>query len=122
MLRSCRTVLKELRTLSNYSETALTFLGETTTICRCDDYSKTYDYTKYKGEINSIIKQLELDGYLTKQPSYSLFSLTQKGLHPYQFQWDAFKGFLFKSILVPILVSLVTTIVTLCIQGWLSGL
>lgn len=121
MLRSCRIVLKELRTLSDNSEAAITLLGDTTEICRFDDYSKTYDYTKYKGEINSILKQLELDGYLTTEPSYNLFFLTQKGLHPYQTQWDAFKGFLFRSILVPIFVSLATTIITLCIQAWLSA-
>lgn len=120
MIKSCRTVLNGLRTLSNNSEDALGFLYKTNCICRADDHSKTYDYTKYKGEINSILKQLESDGYLINKNN--LFSLTQKGLHPYQFQWEAFKCFLFRSILVPILISLATTLITLCIQAWLSGL
>lgn len=120
MIRSCRIVLKGLRTLSSNTEDALTLLGGTTEICRADDYDRTYDYAKYKGEINGILRQLESDGCLVF--SGIDFSLTQKGLHPYQFQWEAFKGFLFKSILVPVLVSLATTLITLCIQAWLSGL
>lgn len=120
MLRSCRIVLKGLRTLSNNSEVYLTLSDETADIFRLGDYSKGYSYTKYEGEIRGILNQLESDGYLSYY-SGNIFFLTQKGLHPYQFQWEACKSFLFKSILVPILVSLATTIITLCIQAWLSA-
>ena len=118
MIYPCRVVLNNLRTLSNGSEVALTFLGNTHCICLFNDYDKTYDYSKYKGEINSILNQLVSDGYLLLNTADNTFSLTQHGLHPYQFQWDAFKSFLFKSIFVPSVVSFVTTILTLLAQ-WL---
>lgn len=121
MIRSCRAVLNGLRTLSNDSEIYLTLLRKSDSIARVghrsDDFPRTYNYTKYKGEINSILKQLESDGYLVF--SGTKFSLTQKGLHPYQFQWETLKSFLVKSVLVPILVSLATTLITLCITALL---
>lgn len=38
--------------------------------------------------------------------------LTELSLHPYEFQIERIKNFLFKSILVPIIVSFVTTLIT----------
>ena len=46
MIRPCRCVLKELRKLANNTEDVLDFLGNTTCICRTDDYDKTYDYSR----------------------------------------------------------------------------
>ncbi len=119
MIRSCRKVLKKLRKLSSSTENILCFLGDTCCICLYTDYSKVYDYTKYKGEINSIIKQLVADGYLTYSFNEYHFTLTQRGLHPCQFRWDALKRFLLNSILVPIAVSLLTTLLTLLVQALL---
>lgn len=121
MTNSCRNVLKNLRKLSSSTEDVLAFLGDTYCICRCDDTENVYDYNEYKGEINSAIKQLVSDGYLEYSINEYHFTLTQKGLHPHQFQWDAFKSFLFTSILVPIGVSFATTLLTLLVQGLLSG-
>jgi hypothetical protein len=121
MLHTCRNVLKGLRRISSNTEDILTFLGETTCICLFNDYKAevTYDYDKYKGEIHSIIDQLVSDGYLSYCDSKYNFTITQKGLHPYEFQWDAFKSFLFRSILVPIAVSFATTLITLLVQALL---
>lgn len=118
MTYQCRAVLKNLRILTNGSGDSLTFLGNTNCICFLNDYYKTYDYTKYKGEIQSIINQLISDGYLLLNTADNTFSLTQRGLHPYQFQWDAFRAFLFTSIFVPAAVSFVTTLLTL-LANWL---
>ena len=119
MIYTCRNVLRGLRKLTFNTEDVLSFLEGTFFICRFDDYSQTYDYTKYKGEINGIIKQLSFDGYLEYAYSETSFRLTQRGLHPYRFQWESCKSFLFRSILVPILVSLATTLLTLLMQEWL---
>ena len=118
MTYQCRAVLKNLRVLADETGAPMTFLGNTDCICLFDDYYKTYDYAKYKGEIQSIINQLISDGYLLLNTADNTFSLTQHGLHPYQFQWDAFRSFLFKSILVPAAVSFVTTLLTL-LANWL---
>lgn len=118
MIITCRNVLAGLRKLTSNTEDLLSFLGDTYCICLSEDTNKTYDYTKYKGEINSIISQLVSDGYMEYAYNEFNFTLTQRGLHPYRFQWESFKSFLFKSVLVPILVSLVTTLLTLLVQSW----
>lgn len=116
MIKPCRRVLKGLRQLSSNSEDVLCFLENTTCICRYDDYNQTYDYSPYKKEINNIIQQLIDDGYLTSRYASS-FSITLRGLHPYQFQWESLKKFLICSVFVPIFVSLVTTFIVIFLQG-----
>ncbi len=123
MTIQCRNVLKELRHLSSNIEDEFALVDDANYICLdCDD-SIRYDYTKYKNEIKGIIKQLVLDGYLNydSNSNVNYFTLTHKGLHPYQFQWAIFKSFLIKSILVPAVVSFVTTLCTLILQ-WLLTL
>ncbi len=109
-------VLKGLRALSRGDETKLGFLSNTTCICRADDRNATYDYSKYAGEIHGIISYLAEEGYLCDHGGGYTFSLTHKGLHPYQIRWNVLKGFLFKSVAVPVSVSLITTILTLLVQ------
>lgn len=121
MINTCRDVLKNLRKLSYCTEDTLGFLGNSYCICRYDDYDKVYDYGKYKGEISSIIEQLVSDGYIKYAINENTFTLTQKGLHPYRFEWEAIKHFLLTSVLVPIVVSVVTTLLTLFVEGLLSG-
>lgn len=123
MTIQCRNVLKELRHLSSNAEDEFALVDDANYICLdCDD-SIRYDYTEYKNEIKGIIKQLVLDGYLNydSNSNVNYFTLTHKGLHSYQFQWAIFKSFLIKSILVPAVVSFVTTLCTLILQ-WLLTL
>ena len=118
MIKSSRTVLRELRNLSNNSEDVLSFLGNTNCICRDDDTDKTFDYSKYQGEIHTLIKALVTSGYLQYDINEFHFALTHRGLHPYQYQWETIKHFLLTSIFVPIVVSVITTLLTLLVQ-WL---
>lgn len=119
MLRNCKIVLKGLRKIANGQSTDLAFLGETTCICRLDDYSIKYDYAKYENEISSIVSQLGKDGYLEFTVNEYHFVLTQKGLHPYAFQWESIKEFLLKSVAIPVIVALITTLITLWLQSLL---
>lgn len=121
MIKTCRDVLKNLRKLSYCTEDTLSFLGNTDCICRYDDLDKVYNYSKYKGEISSIIEQLASDGYIKYSINECTFTLTQKGLHPHRFEWEAVKHFLLTSVLVPIVVSIITTLLTLFVEGLLSG-
>ena len=120
MFKSCRNVLSGIRSISNNTEETLCIVGDAPYICRLDDLSVFYDYSNYKNEIQSIIDQLVLDGYLKYSINQYHFSLTQKGLHPYQLKLESVKHFLFTSVLVPIFVSVATTIITLVIKGWLG--
>lgn len=108
MIKPCRYILKGLRQLSTDTEDVLCFLGNTTCFCRYDDYSQTFDYSKYQHEIHADIHQLIMDGYLSPDdPNEERFTITSKGLHPYLFQWEEFKGFL-----GGVIVGVVTTLAT----------
>ncbi len=128
MTIQCRNVLNGLRNLSSGTEDVLWFVDKSSYICRYSDpdTDRRYDYAKYKGEIRGIIEQLVMDGYLKYDSDgdevyENYFTLTHKGLHPYRTQWEALKSFLFRSIFVPILVSLTTTLLTLLVQALLSA-
>lgn len=75
-----------------------------------------------QNQASSALYRLALNGYIViiGGDGSSLFSLTQKGLHPNRIKWNDFKAFLLKSVLVPIVVSVITTIATLVINGVLS--
>lgn len=77
----CVDVLNELKKLARNSDIGLSYLGQSTCICRLDDYDAVYDYAKYQDEIESIVQALVDEGYLrfTREP-YS-FCLTQKAIH-----------------------------------------
>lgn len=127
MNKSCKYILKQLRTLTDKSDVRF-----------CDDASlneeraqfvlfdetvnndpKTISYKKYAHEIESVLECLINNGYITECGISGVWRLTQKGLHPREFGWEKVKMFCVKSILVPIAVALVTTILIHSIQGWL---
>lgn len=112
MIYQCSCVLRELRKLSNNTATVLAFLSGSTYICLDEDENVFFDYSNYKGEIHAIIDELVNTGYLTYETNKYYFCLTERGLHPYQLKWMNIKAFLFKSILVPIIVSGLTSLLT----------
>lgn len=113
-------VLRHLKKISNNTDTELALLGDTTLICPTFEEDKTYDYSKYKGEISSILDDLANSGHLVYSRNNKYFiSLTAKGIHPMQGLYFRFLSFLFRSILVPISVSAITTIVLFFIEHWL---
>ena len=115
MTKPCRTVLNELRKLSSHTEHTLVLYVGLHRIA-LENTGKFFDCTKYKDEIFGIIEHLVSAGYLKYITSPNYFCLTHKGLHKYQFEWDSFKSFLFRSILVPVFVSFITTLLTLLVQ------
>ncbi|WP_347981108.1 hypothetical protein [Limosilactobacillus portuensis] len=50
---------------------------------------------------------------------YNHLQLTEQGKHYFSFRWERIKMFLLKSVLVPIAVSIITTILVLLIKGLL---
>ena len=119
MIYQCSCVLRELRKLSHNTETVLCFLGDSTYICLDENENIFYDYSKYQGEVHAIINELVNTCYLTYETNEYYFCLTERGLHPYQLKWMDIKDFLFKSILVPIIVSGFTTLLTLVIKNFI---
>ena len=77
---------------------------------------KFYPYDLEKKELIEIIGTGLEDEY-GKFQNYNHAKLTEKGRHYFSFQWEEIKLFLFKSVLVPIVVSIITTILALLIRG-----
>ncbi len=120
MTYGCAKILKELNNIAKTTDVWLTFVSDAPYICLYEDTSVYFDYskTKYKNEISAIINELARTEYLVISQSGFQFALTYKGIHPYQVGWQALKRFLFKSVTIPIVVSVVTALITL----WLRGL
>ena len=81
------------------------------------------EYSKQSvAEIQACMRYLETSGYIkwTRNQTGILlgFCLEHRGRSYEAFAWEDFKAFLFKSILVPIAVSVLTTLIT----SWLTGL
>lgn len=112
----CAKVLQGLKRLSLNTECNISYLCDTTCFCN-DDVTRTYDYKKYENEIESIIHHLVDNGYLQFQGNEYNFHLTQKAIHCTATFFQEFFLFLFKSIAVPIIVSIITTLITLHITG-----
>lgn len=114
MIRPNRIILNRIRHLSNgCSISILTTQGRlvdvgTNTVIDCrDDYGK---------ELEACLGGLVRDGYLVQIDKYHV-ALTDKGLHPYRQQWEDIKHFLFCSVTIPIVVSVITSLIVLWLQG-----
>lgn len=113
-----RDVLHHLKAISNNTDTELCLLGGSTYICPASEDNNFYDYSKYKKEINSILDELVNAGYLVyPRNNKHFFSLTAKGIHPFQGTFFKILTFLFCSIVVPIVVSILTTLFALNLFG-----
>lgn len=72
---------------------------------------------KYINEADSVFDYLLENGYL-KRTDFG-YDLTQKGLHPNRMIWEDIRAFLIKSIVVPVIVSAITSLITLYIGSLL---
>lgn len=115
----CRIVLKNLKKLTNNTEINVSYLSDDCYFC-LDDMSQLYSYKKYEREIDSIISQLVASGYLQYNYGNAYnFHLTQKGLHNSFLTLQSMSLFFVKNFLLPIVISIITTLITLRIKGQL---
>ncbi len=119
MIHSHKVILKNLRKLAGNTEAELCLYSDSPLIALTFNDEKTYDCSKYAGELIGAIDYLVKTGYLEYGLNHYYFYLTAKGVHPYSFAWETFKAFMIKSILVPIVVSLVTSLITVAISTML---
>lgn len=116
MIHESRIILNRIQKLSNGSSVRiLTIVGKLT---NPDDNKTISCQQDYGNELSALIDGLIRDGYLVRLDEYRVV-LTDKGLHPYKMKWEEIKAFLIKSIFVPIVVSIATSIAVLCMQGLL---
>jgi len=114
MIRENRIILNHIRNLSDgYSDRIITAKG-----CLANPMTgKMVDCSESQGkELSAILYGLVRDGYLIQLDKYHV-QLTDKGLHPYQQSWENIKHFLINSIVVPVVISIITTLVTLYITA-----
>lgn len=117
LTRQCRIVLKNLKKLTNNTEINISYCFDDCSFC-LNDMSQSYSYQKYENEIESIIAELVETGYL--QYAYDnrfYFHLTQKGIHNFFLKFQSMSIFLAKNFILPIVVSIITTLITLYIKG-----
>lgn len=114
MTRPCRYILKICRK-SGIKEFAYNQQKQAVVhIHKLDEFSSV---KKYADEVGSSFIWLEENGYIIRQQHG--FSLTQKGLHPYEIIAENIGMFLLRSVLVPIVLSILTTLITLYIKSLL---
>jgi len=103
-----------------------TFSGLLTTLGSPRKERITEDLSKKWGSVESCIAYLEREGLLSVGPerddhgSYTI-QLTHSGFHYAQTVISAFLKFLAKSVLVPIAVAFVTTLITLWVKRVLGA-
>jgi hypothetical protein len=121
MTRSCKFVLDKIIDYSK-NEYPILCVQRSGYIVKCgsaDGYT-VIDCGKYRSEINIIIQQLVNDGFLEVPYNKGTFRLTHKGIHYKEYKFEQFKAFILNSIVVPIVVSAITALLTLWLQGLLS--
>lgn len=116
MTKQSRYVLHQIQKLCKNSSIELYFIEKDNVIYKVHNPLIKVKLKKYSGEIGSLFDYLTETGYLIK--TRFGFKLTHKGAHPYAVSFETVKCFLIKSFLVPIAVSIITTLLTL----WLKGL
>lgn len=114
MIHESRIILKRIQELSNHTGTRILAIKG----CLVNpETSQSIDCRNdFGSELEALISGLVRDGYLIQLEEFKV-ALTDKGLHPYKFKWEAFKHFLLTSVAIPIAVSVITTLITLCITG-----
>lgn len=116
MTIQCNKVLRGLRRLTNKSETPFLPSYYKDSFSLINDADSIYECPQFKSEFDTILKSLEENGYI-EQAYGNFYSLTQKGLHPYQITFENVIHIFFTSILCPIIVAFITSLITLAIFG-----
>ncbi len=114
MIWSNRTILNRIRTLSNgQSVSILTLQGRLVNV----ENNITIDcHNDYGKELSACLYGLVRDGYLIQIDEYHV-ALTDKGLHPHYQTFEDVKQFLIRSVAIPIVVSVATSLIILWLQG-----
>lgn len=117
MTYESQAVLYGIKKMTNNNSVEFGYeLGAT---CFKDDDGNIYDYSRYDGEIQSIIDQLVDEDYIKMSAQRYHFVLTQKAIHLHEDRVKRARNLILKSVVVPVVVSIVTSLITLWLQGLL---
>lgn len=109
IIRPCYRVLKAVNYLCSQADTISNL-----------DIMVYFNQKTKRLDLSDTLKQLIEDGYITATVDGILFTNirpTYKGKHYQEYRWIAAKETLLKSFIFPILVALITTLITLALNG-----
>ena len=123
MTPDCRKMLKVLRKIQPKEGGLLLFVepfdsseGHFNVMSSSEDIPLPFPTAKTR----SILDELESRG-LISFPHQSVFTVTHAGWHTNFIAWERFRDFMIKSVLVPIAVSLATSILTVFVLRYIGG-
>lgn len=91
---------------------------ENHTVSPLENETQTIDISKYKESVVSILEHLEKKEYIkfANSKGYWQIKVTHKGYHLWQIAFFKMFKFTLVSIIVPIVVSAITTLITICLS------
>ncbi|WP_318708853.1 hypothetical protein [Candidatus Acetatifactor stercoripullorum] len=116
LIRPCYRVLKSINYLCSQNES-----GTTSNL----DIMVYFNQKTKRLDLNATIKQLFVDGYIEAHFSGAAITdikPTYKGKHYTEYRWIAAKEVIIKSFLLPIVVALITTLITLAVNELFTAL
>lgn len=112
MEHSLRKVYRAIRNLSEGSSPEIAWDPSHCLIFRADKEELAYEFPFEADYCTACFERLLELGYIKTTINSYFYALTFKGLHPYQVAFEQLKQFILKSILTPIGVAIVTSILT----------
>ena len=104
-------ILRRIKRLTGSTETPFDWYDGDTEFTLGE--RSTIGCTRYAGELHGIVDFLIRQGYLAKDGE--MYHLTHEGLHYRRIRFLEIRDFFYRSILTPIAVSFVTTVITICL-------
>lgn len=109
MTRQCKKLLKAIQTFTIQTSIEWSYDHKQNIIWKIGVPNSRQDLSAFSGELDTLVDALLESGHISQ--SRFGFKLTHKGLHPAAVTWEDVKAFLLRSILVPVFVTVATTIV-----------
>ena len=116
MTKQCKYVLKKIKLLTGKTSREVGYENDKNIIYELKKPNEKLELAKYHGELNTLISSLIDNGHLTT--TRFGIQLTHKGIHPFRVSFEEVKRFLFKSVIIPIIISVLASLATM----WLKGL
>lgn len=112
MVYQCKYILKQCKA---FGDEEFNYNDKNFRLYNVHNPNKFVCLKKHTSEANILLNSLVQDGFLEK--SQFGFKNTVKSIHYFQLNLRKFCLFILKSVLVPIILSIITTLITLYIAG-----
>ena len=121
MEHSLKKIYKQIRKLSEGSSYEIAFDPTTNYIFRTDNEDLSFHFVEDPSHVSAGLERLMQQGYIESTRNVFHFCLTFKGMHPWEVGLEETKSFFMKSILTPIIVSIITTLAATAILQFFSS-